>query len=203
MKSLSRLSIVGLLIGLCSIVALPALATHAQDKPKGLPHEILVIRHAEKPPEDAKSVDLSAEGKMRADALPRLFEKSDKRPKPFAAPDFIFATKNTKHSHRPLETVTPLAKKLKLMINSDYADEEYGKLAEHIFENTKYAGKTILIAWHHGKIPELAQKLKVTNAPEKWNGSVFDRVWQITYDEQGKAVFETRPQQLLPGDSDK
>jgi hypothetical protein len=52
-------------------------------------------------------------------------------------------------------------------------------------------------------IPKLAQDLRATDAPDSWKGSVFDRVWQITYDEQGKATIENRPQQLLSGDSDK
>ena len=33
--------------------------------------------------------------------------------------------------------------------------------------------------------------------------TVFDRVWQITYDDQGNATFRDRPQRLLPGDSEK
>src|SRR4051812_10556988 len=70
------------------------------------PAQILIIRHAEKPPEESKSVDLSPEGMERASALPGLFKMSDKNANPFPKPDFIFATKNSKHSHRPLETVT-------------------------------------------------------------------------------------------------
>jgi hypothetical protein len=190
-------------IGIAFAIGLSSSTSIGQDKTRTYPKQILIIRHAEKPPEEAKSVDLSSEGKERAAALPKLFEVSDKRPKPFATPDFIFATKNTKHSHRPLETVTPLAKKLKLTIDSDYPDADYAKLADHIFQSSKYAGKTVLISWHHGMIPQLAEKLKVTDAPSSWKGSVFDRVWQITYDEQGKASFENLPQQLLPGDSEK
>jgi hypothetical protein len=32
---------------------------------------------------------------------------------------------------------------------------------------------------------------------------VFDRVWQITYDAEGKAAFIDLPQRLLPGDEDR
>jgi len=203
MKSLARISLLILALSLMCLASSPSGAFNPQDKSKTHPRQVLLIRHAEKPPEEAKSVDLSVEGKERAAALPKLFEASEKRPKPFVTPDFIFATKNTKHSHRPLETVTPLAKKLKLTINSEYADDEHAKLAEHLFQTTKYADKTILISWHHGMIPKLAQDLRATDAPDSWKGSVFDRVWQITYDEQGKATIENRPQQLLSGDSDK
>lgn len=190
-------------LSLTFLGASPSAAEPRQDKGKTYPKQVLVIRHAEKPPEESKSLDLNAEGKERAAALPKLFEVTEKRPKPFATPEFIFATKNTKHSHRPVETVTPLAKKLKLTINSDYTDEDCGKLADHLFQNAKYADKTILICWHHGMIPRLAEQLKVAGAPSSWKGSVFDRVWQITYDAQGKTIFENLPQQLLPGDSEK
>lgn len=170
---------------------------------KTYPGLIMIIRHAEKPPEEAKSVNLNKEGKERAEALPRLFETSPSRPNPFPKPDFIFATKNSKHSHRPVETITPLAKKLKLTINENYADADYPKLADHLFSDSKYAGKTVLICWHHGMIPQLAEKLGATSAPDKWHGTVFDRVWSIHYDAQGKTTFENLPQHLLPGDSEK
>ena len=52
------------------------------------------------------------------------------------------------------------------------------------------------------KIPELAKALGVTDAPEKWNSAVFDRVWEITF-ENGKATFLDLPEKALPGDSDK
>jgi hypothetical protein len=202
MKYLLRSGLTLLTLGMAFLSCSPSSAVSAQEKSKTYPKLIMIIRHAEKPPEESKSVDLSSEGKERAAALPKLFEVSDKKPKPFPTPDFIFATKNTKHSHRPLETVTPLAKKLKLTIDSEYADAEYGKLVDQIFQNAKYKDKTVLISWHHGMIPQLAEKLNATGAPSSWKGSVFDRVWQITYDEQGKTSFENLPQQLLTGDSE-
>ncbi len=152
---------------------------------------------------DDKSVHLNAEGQERANALFNLFKSSPTRPDPFPTPDFIFAAKNSKKSHRSVETVTPLSMRLKLPINSTYSDEEYAKLAHEVLQNRKYAGKTLLICWHHGMAPELAEKLKVTDAPKHWKGTVFDRVWEITYDPASKTTFQDRPQQLLKGDSDK
>jgi hypothetical protein len=185
------------------VLASPVAGGQTREKNPTHPAQILIIRHGEKPPEDAMSTDLSDAGKERAAALHELFEKSEKRPMPFATPDFIFATKNSKKSHRPLETVTPLAKKLKLTIQSEIANEDFPKLAEELFGNPKYADKTILISWHHGTIPMLAEKLKATGFPESWKSEVFDRVWQITYDSQGKVTFLDRPQHLLPKDSEK
>jgi phosphohistidine phosphatase SixA len=174
-----------------------------QDKSLDLPARVLIIRHAEKPVADDKSVHLNAEGQERAEELYKLFKVSATRPDPFPTPDFIFAAKNSKHSHRSVETVTPLAKKLKMTINSNYADEDFAKLAQEILQNRKYAGKTLLVCWHHGMAADLAHRLKATDAPMHWKGTVFDRVWQITYDKNGMVTFLDRPQQLLSKDSEK
>jgi hypothetical protein len=154
-------------------------------------------------------------GKQRANRLPALFDKSVARPDPLPTPDFLFATHNSDASHRPLETVTPLAAKLKLPINRDYRNTldsvtKKGKeakgindLHDELFAKEKYAGKTVLISWHHGTIPDLAKALKATQAPAKWNGAVFDRVWHLSYDDKGKVTFTDRPQRLLPDDTKK
>ncbi|MBA4188476.1 MAG: hypothetical protein C0467_10765 [Planctomycetaceae bacterium] len=167
------------------------------------PRQILIIRHAEKPPDEAMSVDLSAEGKTRAAELPRLFEKTEKRPAPFATPDFIFAAKNSGKSHRPMQTVAPLAKKLDLKIDASFTNDDPAKLVDELFRNAKYAGKTVLISWRHTLTPLLAEKLGATDFPREWKDGVYDRIWQITYDEKGKATFLDRPQQLMPNDSAK
>lgn len=185
-----------------SIVALGiAVGCQAADGKKTYPLQILIIRHAEKP-EDGVSVNLSEIGKKRADALPELFEKSDARPDPLPTPDFIIATKASKHSNRPVETVVPLAKKLKLDIDARFANDDYPALVKALFSDPKYVGKVVLICWHHGNIPELAEDLRAGSVPDKWKDSVFDRVWVITYN-AGKGALTRRPQLLLPGDSTK
>ena len=89
----------------------------AQEKSTALPQRVLIIRHAEKP-QRGESVHLSPLGVERADKLYQLFRTSRDRPVPFPVPDFIFAARDSKHSHRSVETVTPLAKKLRLTVNS-------------------------------------------------------------------------------------
>ncbi|HTU89090.1 MAG TPA: hypothetical protein VMF69_03240 [Gemmataceae bacterium] len=179
------------------------------------PKTVLIIRHAEKPPEGNASVALSAQGKERAKTLHKLFKKD--RPHPFPKPDYIFATHNSKHSHRPVETVTPLAKRLHLLINEDYSNAEKGtvkgkgkkaepgmvELRQRLLGDRHYHGKTVLICWHHGTIPELARLLGATKCPTKWHGDTFDRIWQLTYDATGHVTFADLPQHLLPGDSTK
>jgi broad specificity phosphatase PhoE len=178
------------------------------------PQTLLLIRHAEKTG-DKDDVHLSKQGQERADVLDKLFVASKERPDPFPTPDFIFAACEHKDSNRPVETVTPLAKKLKLTINDKFDSKiaKEGKekpkkegmveLRTELFGPTKYAGKTVLIAWRHSTLPELATNFKAEKVPDKWADEVFDRVWQIDYDDEGRATFRDRPQRLLPKDSEK
>ena len=158
------------------------------------PATILIIRHAEKPDAE-KDPNLSPRGFERAAALAHVI------PEHFPRPDFLIATKKSASSERPLETIEPLAKALHMEIDSKYKDAEVADVARSVMTDPKYNGKTVLIAWHHGKIPELARALGVTDAPTKWNSEAFDRVWKITYD-HGLAKFTDLPQKAMPGDSD-
>jgi hypothetical protein len=180
------------------------------------PRHVLIIRHAEKTG-DKEDVHLSKRGQERAEVLDRLFVASPGRPDPFPKPDFVFAACDHKDSHRPIETVSPLAKKLGLTVDTrfdsklpapaDKADapkkEGMAELRDELFGTPKYAGRTVLVAWRHGTIPALATTLKAGKVPEKWDDEVFDRVWQISYDDVGTATFRDRPQRLLPGDAER
>jgi hypothetical protein len=73
-------------------------------------------------------------------------------------------------------------------------------LAHHRSCKSHYSGEVILVCWHHGSIPTLAQKLGVADPPP-WDGStVFDRVWVIDFAQTPLAVDDP-PQQLLYTDS--
>ncbi len=196
-------ALVGLLLAL-AIVHSPR-ADEPKRADKTYPKQVLLIRHAEKPPDEDKSVHLSKQGEERAKALPQLFVKSPTRPIPFPRPDFLFATHNSKSSHRPVETVTPLSRKLGLPINDAFKNDVPGMrgLSNEVFGKKKYQGKTVLVCWHHGTMPEMAGLLRATGYPAKVGSKVFDRVWQITYDKEGKTTFANLPQRLLPGDSKK
>ena len=188
-------------------------ASEAGGKQTGKPpRHLLLIRHAEKPDDD-HDIHLTSRGAARAAALPSLFlipPAFPTKPAPFPTPDFLFATKASHKSNRPVETVTPLARALGDMdIHKKHADDDFPAVVDHIFGAAKYAGKTVLICWHHGKLPKLAlaivvrakngDKLKGV-VPKHWGDAVFDRVWQITFDGQGEAAFTDRPQRLLFGD---
>jgi hypothetical protein len=180
----------GCLLVLC--LATPAFAE---------PRCILLIRHAEKPEREEMAVHLTSVGKKRADLLPEIFVKSDRRPDPFPRPDFVFAAKNSKASHRCVETATPLAEKLKLKLHEEIKNEDFGALAKELLGEAKFSGKTVLVAWHHGKLPDFAKALGARDVPATWESKSFDRVWELTYGPGGKVSFRDRPQSLFPDDS--
>jgi hypothetical protein len=171
----------------------PQSAAAAFDQSK-VPAVVFLIRHAEKPLGGEKNPDL-------AQVLATLFlqQPGSTRPPRLPRPDALFATDFSKNSKRPIETITPLAKALNLPINHDYADPETGALARQVVSG-KYAGKVVLICWHHGEIPHLAQAFGVADAPRKWDERVFDRIWMIEWLD-GKPQLSMLPENLLPGDS--
>ena len=181
--------------------ALPPAPAQTAEASSKYPAVVFIIRHAEKPLGDEKLSDLAPMGFKRAQALPSLFLQqpgSSKLPR-LPRPNFIFATDTSKHSNRPIETVTPLSQALRLPIDHDYADAEVTAVANEVLGG-KYAGKVVLICWHHGEIPRLAQAFGITDAPKKWDEAVFDKIRMIEWVD-GKAQFSVLPQNLLPGDS--
>jgi len=167
------------------------------------PAMVFLIRHAEKPLGEGKDPNLTPTGFKRANALPSLFLQqpgSSKLPR-FPRPDAIFATDTAKHSNRPIETITPLSQALHVPVNHSYEDRETAAVAKEVLGG-KYVGKVVLVCWHHGEIPHLAQAFGVTTAPHTWNDTVFDQIWMIEYID-GKPQFSVLPESLLPGDSSK
>ena len=190
----------------------PADIENGAEKNIKQPRQVLIIRHGEKP-DDGTDIHLTSRGAARAAALPSLFEippTFPTKPAAFARPDFLYATKASKHSNRPVETVMPLAKALGDMTIQQ--KDDFPAVVEEIFSDAKYTGKTVLICWHHGNSAALAHaiagkarnsgKLKA-DVPVHWDGARFDRVWLFTFDATGNATFADRPQQLLFGDSKK
>ncbi len=185
---------------LAVLLAAPLLAAQTPAIEGNPPAAVILMRHAEKPVGDTKSPDLTETGFARARALPTLFiPVPGTGPAKFPKPDAIFASAPSKHSNRPVETVTPLAQALHLRIQDDYADLETGPLARKVLSGA-YAGKVVVIAWHHGELPHLAEAFGVQDVPHHWDPDVFDRIWEIRWLD-GKPVMLQLPERLLPGDS--
>jgi len=160
------------------------------------PVTILIIRHAEKLTDG--QLDLSPTGLKRASLLPNLFVPAGTR-LDLPTPQVIFATHQSKHSNRPVETVTPLATALHLSIDNTIQNEDYAALAATLLSG-KYAGKVVLVSWHHGTLPQFVTALGAQPPYTPWPDTQFDRIWRIDY-KDGKATLKDLPQHLLPGDS--
>jgi hypothetical protein len=141
-------------------------------------------------------MDLSDAGSERAQLLVQAF--SGNRPD-LPTPQVLFAAHISAHSNRSLQTLLPLATSLHLPIDDSFKDEDYEDLAAALLSG-KYAGKVVLVAWHRGKIPQLATALGATPPYARWPAEQYDRIWRIDY-VNGKASLQDLPYALMPGDS--
>jgi hypothetical protein len=185
MPAIDRRTFIGLLGGAL------ALRIGAAEAASSGAATIMLIRHGEDLGEE--SVHLNARGVQRAEALPRLFVSRLPRPQ------IIMATRASKNSNRPVETVEPLARELQLPIDTRFRDDDFALLARRLLTDERYAGQVVLVCWHHQKLPKLARALGATDAPP-WPDAQFDHVWVITYTPKGGARFDDVHQQLLDGD---
>ena len=99
-----------------------------------------------------------------------------------------------------METVTPLAAASRLNIDAEIENKEFQRLVDDVTSG-RYAGKDILICWHHEEIPHLTRSLGVNLTRSYQWPDVYDRILVVTYLKDGTPTFEDRPQRLLRGDS--
>jgi hypothetical protein len=87
---------------------------------------------------------------------------ADYIPATFGIPQFLIATAISKHSIRPIETIQPLSAKIGVAVDATYADQDYGALASQLLSDPRYAdaGTLIVVCWHHGNIPLMANALR-------------------------------------------
>lgn len=140
------------------------------------PKTILLMRHAEKPDEPG-DIHLSPAGQARAKKLATFI------PQTFGALQFLFASAPSAESIRPIETITPLAQVIHLPIDQAIADKDYPALAAKLLGHAKYDGRDVLICWHHGEIPGLAQVLGAQpgSCPDPWDPQVFNLILKFKY----------------------
>jgi len=179
--------------------------------------KIMVIRHGEKPGKDGEPYGVTQKGKrskeslqvrgwQRAGALAQLLAHgSDHSPRAaLASPQFLFASKPLprKGSRRSIETITPLAEKLALTINSTYQRNQYARM----IEQAAACNGVVLICWQQEYIPQIASRIlgKEDVAPSDWPDSRFDMIWVFDLDRStGRYRFKQVPQRLLNDDSEK
>ena len=176
--------------------------------------KILLIRHAEKPAKDSppfgvtlqgdrSKESLEVRGWQRAGALTHLLAPPDGRFQhaALAKPQFLYASKPVKRrgSRRPIETIIPLAEKLRIEINAEYRRSEYESMLDDAFSHKG----VVLICWQREYIPEIASYILNSDriAPAVWPEDRFDMFWVFDLESStGKYKFKQVPQRLLSDD---
>ncbi|MFL5541126.1 MAG: hypothetical protein ACJ8J0_19220 [Longimicrobiaceae bacterium] len=179
---------------------------------------IMLIRHAEKPgdPPPPHGVDkhgdhdpesLSVHGWQRAGALACFFAPTHGplQSPLVSTPAVIYAAAPEKEdqdgskSERPLQTVTPLAQKLGLTVDTGFTRGQEAQVAQAAMTESG----VVLIAWQHQDAHLIANAIlgNDTTAPQTWPGDRFDIVWVFDLQRGGSYSFTQVPQMLLEGDS--
>jgi hypothetical protein len=156
---------------------------------------VLIIRHAEKPVDSSPDPGLTADGIaddkslvirgwQRAGSWSALFGTglggSD-----FPTPSVIYAANPTAQtgdepSQRPYETISPLAARLGLNPEIEYALGQETDLANAIVSESG----VVLVAWEHKAIvkallPAIINGQTLSGVPSKWDGTRFDVVLRL------------------------
>jgi len=171
---------------------------------------IFLVRHAEKP---ASGPGLSPAGQARAKAYAKYFQNLKDRQGNIIHWDYLFACEDSDHSDRPLLTIQPLADELKKQVDTKYKDKDYSGMAAHFQQKAKeYAGRNILICWHHGEILQLTEAMGASCAtlpaasdwPAKWPEDVFGWLLKIYYKSDGTIHHNSTQainEKLMPDDT--
>jgi hypothetical protein len=95
------------------------------------------------------------------------------------------------------QTVTPLAIKYNLAINSKYDKDDATGVANDIMQRKG----TVLVAWEHHEIISIVEALGIHDQDLIWNHNDFDSIWIVTIDKKGKAIFKEDTEGLTPSSS--
>ena len=148
---------------------------------------VLLVRHAEKPD---SGPGLTPAGEARARAYASYFTQFtlDGASVHIGA---LIATADSPKSSRPRLTLTPLSQASGMPIAQPFADDDLKGLVDDLKDGA--AGRTVLIAWHHGRLPKLIEELGVDPVSVLpggvWPGDVYNWVVAIRYGPDGQLAF--------------
>jgi broad specificity phosphatase PhoE len=176
---------------------------------------VMMIRHAEKPltngPPHGVTVDgvndtrsLTPRGWQRAGALVPYFVGTGggTGTSGLPVPGHLVASRIglNSSSARPLETVQPLASRLRLAVDTRFLKGDTAPLAQALAKIDGVA----LVSWEHHLIPSIAAALvgRAGIVPTTWPDDRFDIVWVFERPSGGSDYsFRQVPQLLLAGDT--
>lgn len=164
-----------------------------------IPAQIILLRHAEKPPTGS---ELDIKGRERAAALVPFFMGAPEMLE-HGQPVAVFAQgmKHPQSSQRAIQTAQGIADAIQTPLQKEYTQDQYPEMIIKIRTSKEYDGKNVIICWEHFLIPDIAKALGVKDAPKDWPDDVFDRVWLITFDDKEAPTLRNLPQRLMYGDS--
>lgn len=164
-----------------------------------VPSQAILLRHGEKPP---TGNELSLKGQQRAAALVPFF-LGNSFVTEYGMPIAIFVEKPLPSGEqtRALMTMKALATAVNITPNISFDKEDIVPIATEILTNPTYSGKMVVVCWEHNAIPPIASALGATNCPTTWDKDDYDRLWILTFNQDGTVTFANLPQQLLFGDS--
>jgi hypothetical protein len=147
-----------------------------------MPKSVVLLRHAEEPPAEADSPDLSKAGRRRADKLAKYLVKT------FGKPAFLFAAGPKGDSVRCYLTLRPLADACGLVIDGSYESRDVAQLASKLLHDPRFDASTIIVAWTHKELPTLASALGAPRKafPAEWDDDVYDLCFEFSYRKSGK-----------------
>ncbi len=163
-----------------------------------MPAQILLIRHGEKPDQGN---ELSQQGWLRAKALPNLFLKRTDF-STYGLPAVFYAMSPSKlgGSVRAIQTVKFASEQFHVPVETRFTRDQVSELVANIKNDQSLNGKMIVICWEHKVLLDIAAQLGVKQNLS-WPSEQYDRVWNLTFDNQGKLKkFQDLPQRLLPSD---
>jgi hypothetical protein len=190
------------------------------------PTKIMIIRHAEKPPNPPNKTgpwdvlvngqsgggeSLIVPGWQRAGALNAFFAPHKSKPSDpeIATPDYIYAANPSGETQRPWETVTPLAAWLNYSQGSPQFNVSFsvGGGEPDLVKSVLALSGVVLICWEHDNIiPNMMSAIdsavKITHfshIPHPFP-NVFDLVWVLDLD-KNTYKWSSVKQHLMAGDS--
>jgi len=179
------------LIAVCVLVVSSEASAHhhtgSQSGVGGLANAaVLIVRHAE---EAGSGPGLSPQGQLRAGAYARYFRPfrfGDER----LRVDTLIAAADSRASQRSRLTLEPLSRISGIPIQQPFADRHVRGLARWLGRGSP--NRTILIAWHHGELPNLLSELgadpSVMLGRRHWPSHVYDWVVVLHFDRNGTII---------------
>jgi hypothetical protein len=165
---------------------------------------IVMLRHGEKPA--AGLGQLNCQGLNRALALPAVIAGAFGRPTTILAPDPAKTKEDSGIVYdyvRPLATIEPTAIAFGLPVDTSIGWDDVKALQAKL-ESPSLRASTVLVAWEHYQIDQVAQALMAAHGGSaaripKWKGNDFDSIYVLRITRAGDAstiTFEHRTEGL-------